>query len=411
MRRGRGRSAMGALLAAAMGVLATSAARSTPPEPIPRLALLGRSLPSPRGETSPTPTLTLDRELNAQTHQLLSRARPERGAAIVVDVETGRILAIDEIGASDPTLETESLLFDAISPAASLMKLVTTAALYERSDVTPSLRVCTRGALRLIEEEHLSPPRGPGVYCSAFGQALAVSKNAAYAQLAHKKLTPALLLGTAESLGWNRPLLLEARGALGELRVPSEPLAFARTSAGFGHSRLSVVGGAQLALTVATGGRLRALHATLPAADAPGSLPEREPRVLSTTTARRLTRSMEMTVEFGTAAEAFRDESGQPYLPNIPVAGKTGTLRPERGGPTASWFLGFAPSTKPRVVVSVVLWNSDLWHQKGAMVGRDLLRAFFHSRGATGVTRPVAAPARTELPSARARSATDPSEG
>ncbi len=393
------------MVLAALAVFPATAARSSPGEKHPRLALLGRAPLVPEAELGSEPRLTAERELNAQMHHLLSRARPERGAAILVEVESGRVLAMDEIGAAD--LETDSLLFDARSPAASLMKLVTTAALYERTDVTPTLRVCTRGALRLIEEEHLTAPRGSGVHCSAFGQALAVSRNAVYAQLAHRKLTPAMLLGTAESLGWNRSLLLETRGTAGELRVPNEPLPFARTAAGFGDSRLSVVGAAQLALTIASGGRLRALRATLPPEDAPGALPEHEPKVLSATTVRRMTRSMEMTVEFGTAAEAFRDERGQPYLPNVPVAGKTGTLRPERGGPTSSWFVGFAPSNKPRVVVAVVLWNSDLWHQKGNMVARDLLRAFFHARGANGVTSPLPGGSKPDAPS----TASTPSKG
>lgn len=398
---------LSALLVSLLGLPAVPARSKTLPE-FERQLLVGRA--SPVGnEGGPPPRLTQDPELQRQLRHLLARARPERGAALLVDVESGRILAMDEIGAPDPTLETGSLLFDALSPAASLMKLVTTAALYESSDVTPALRVCTRGALRLIQDEHLTPPRGPGVHCAPFGQALAVSKNAAYAQLAHRKLTVETLLGTAESLGWNRRLLLETRGTLGSLRVPREPLAFARTAAGFGDSSLSVVGAAQLALTVASGGRLRALHGTLPDDDAPGTLPEYEPRVLSSTTVRRITRSMEMTVEFGTAAETFRDERGEPYLPNIPVAGKTGTLKPEKSGPTTSWFVGFAPSNRPKVVVAVVLWNSDRWHQKGNMVGRDLLRTYFHARGAPGVTTPLPPRTPSVSPASREPLAKSPS--
>jgi cell division protein FtsI/penicillin-binding protein 2 len=308
---------------------------------------------------------------------------------MVVEVATGRVLAAVEIGARPEDVEGNSLLLDPVSPAASLMKLVTTAALYETTDVTPRLKVCTRGGVRLIEENHLQPQHGPGVSCSPFGHALATSRNAAYAQLAAQKLTPASLRRIASSLGLNRPLLLDASGTVGTLSVPDSGLQFARTAVGFGDSRLSVAGAAQLALTIAAGGKQRAMHLAMRPSDAPGSIPEVEPQVLTATTVRRLTRAMEMTVEFGTAAEVFRTESGAAYLPGISVAGKTGTLRPSETKTTSSWFTGFAPSQRPEIVVSVVLLNSDLWHQKGNSIARDIFRAYFASQGHRGVTPPL----------------------
>ena len=62
---------------------------------------------------------------------------------------------------------------------------------------------------------------------------------------------------------------------------------------------------------------------------------------------------MEVTVRRGTCWRAFHDEQGRPYLPHIPVAGKTGTLGEQDA--TFSWFVGFAPSTRPEIVISVLL--------------------------------------------------------
>jgi peptidoglycan glycosyltransferase len=277
-----------------------------------------------------------------------------------------------------------------VAPAASVFKLVTTIALYEHSDVTPATRICTHGGLRSIQLEHLTPPRGQGVVCSSFHQALGTSRNAAYAQLASRHLRPLDLLETAEKLGFNRPLSADLPGSLGSLRVPEEALPFARTAAGFENSRLSVLGAAQLALDIARGGQRVPLSFLSERSD---SLPRVEPKAspsFSGRTAARLVRSMEFTVHSGTAHDSFIDDDGHRPLGSIQVAGKTGTLRPDAPGTTASWFVGFAPSRNPRVVVSVVLLNSDLWQQKGQQLARDLLRFYFARQGQAGVVSPLA---------------------
>jgi cell division protein FtsI/penicillin-binding protein 2 len=107
-------------------------------------------------------------------------------------------------------------------------------------------------------------------------------------------------------------------------------------------------------------------------------------------TARRLRRMMEITVHSGTCLEAFSDPNGRSYLSGIRVAGKTGTLKPTSHGPTTSWFIGFAPSRSPELVVSVMLENSPVWRRKANHVARDVMRAYFHTR--PGVTHPFEAP-------------------
>jgi cell division protein FtsI/penicillin-binding protein 2 len=98
---------------------------------------------------------------------------------------------------------------------------------------------------------------------------------------------------------------------------------------------------------------------------------------------------MEVTIEGGTAYTAFHDDLGNPLLPGIRVAGKTGTLKPSDSTGAASWFVGFAPSRSPRVAVSVLLENGAVWRRKAAEVARDALRSYFAARGARGVAPPT----------------------
>jgi cell division protein FtsI/penicillin-binding protein 2 len=332
-------------------------------------------------------TLTLDRGLQEKTRRLLKGAQPAAGAAVLIDVETNAVLAMVEIGDSP-----KSLLFEPVAPAASVFKLVTTAALYEHSTLTPRSKICTEGGIRRIDRDHLVPARGPEAHCTRFGDALGHSRNAVYAQLATQNLLRSDLVEMADALGFNRRLPFDVNARFGSLEVPFEDLAFARTAVGFENSRLSVLGAAELALTVAHEGEVHPLHVARDddpqSAQAEGSLPSVR-RAFSERTALRLTRMMEVTVESGTARNAFSDERGRSYLGSVKVAGKTGTLQPDDAGPTASWFVGFAPSRAPQIAISVLLLNPELWHQKANQVARDLLRVYFAERGAPGVTSPL----------------------
>ena len=55
-------------------------------------------------------------------------------------------------------------------------------------------------------------------------------------------------------------------------------------------------------------------------------------RVIEESTASQVTTMMENTVESGTSYRSFHDKAGKPYLPDIRVAGKTGTLTKPAAG-------------------------------------------------------------------------------
>ncbi len=323
--------------------------------------------------------LGLDLDLQQDLKRLLRWARPVAGAATLVDVASGQILAAAEVGDSPA-----SLLFDPVAPAASVFKIVTTAALYERTSISPVTSICTKGGLKGITRRHLHPASGPGTVCSPFAHALGVSRNAVFAQLATQELMRQDLVEIGSELGFNAALPMDAPGSVGQLQVPYNDLEFARAAAGFKGSQLSVFGGAHLALVVATGGTSRTMHFARETKGLP-----RDRQVLSRRTARRLRDAMEVTVHSGTARSSFVDPQGHSRLGPIQAAGKTGTLQPSPGKPTASWFIGFAPSNRPMVVVSVLLQNPARWHRKGHQLARDLLATYFRSRGVEGLDVPL----------------------
>jgi len=352
----------------------------------------GATAPLERGGVA---ELTLDPKLQRAARRLLALARPERGAVTMIHARSGRLLAWAETSSSGRAAALET----SRQPAASVFKLVTTTALLEEGVVTPRTEVCTAGGNHRIERRHLEVPKSGRVICAPFGLALGHSRNAAYAQLATRHLSRDELEDTAQRFGFNQPLPFDVKIPLGTLTIPYGDLDFARTAAGFSGSTLSPLGAAQLAYTVAAGGRKIRLRIVgrSDAFEAPSSR-EMLGRVTDEWTANRLLKMMEVTAREGTSAEVFRDETGRPYLPNIRVAGKTGTLKPSSREPTTSWFTGFAPSRRPEVVVSVMLVNGGVWRRKANELARDMMRAYFHDRGRRGVSDPFEDPALPQKP-------------
>ncbi len=345
------------------------------------------------GVTAPTSSgdrarLTVSPSLQRTAATLLARANPVSGAIVAADARTGRILvwADRRQGGGRPG----SVLAERQAPAASVFKIITTTALLERGNVHPQKRVCWSGGEHGISRRHLAAPVRGKIQCGPFGQALGYSRNAVFAQLATNNLMHSDLVETLERFGFNAPVPFDASVQLGKVSVPFDDLGFARTAAGFENSTLSPLGALSLAYDIAAGGQAIRLRIVEQAGSY--SAPAKRQfvrRVMSQHTAANLRWMMEVTVHSGTSLEAFSDESGQSYLGKVRVAGKTGTLQESSGSPTTTWFVGFAPSRDPQIVVSVLIENGAVWRRKANEVARDLLRAYFAAQGVYGVSDPL----------------------
>ncbi|MEZ4226591.1 MAG: penicillin-binding transpeptidase domain-containing protein [Polyangiaceae bacterium] len=348
---------------------------------VSRATLHGGTYVAPTADGSDV-ALTLDPQLQRAAGQLIAQANPAAAAVIVVHAPTGRVLALVERTPKGGSYG--DLLLRPGAPSASVFKIVTTAALLQRGHVSPKQKVCTAGGERRIERRHLEAPKTRDSQCGLFFSALGHSRNAVYAQLVTSSLMRADLEGTIDDFGANGAALFDLPARNGSIRLPYNDLAFARTAAGFENVKLSAIGAAQLAAVVMSGGKRMAFHVLRDTADAA------EPQqVLTPATAQVMRRMMEVTVHAGTSLEAFSAPNGQSYLGPVRVAGKTGTLRPDSNTETSSWFVGFAPSRQPEVLVSVVLQNGKVWRRKANELARDVLRVWFARRGVRGVTDPL----------------------
>jgi peptidoglycan glycosyltransferase len=321
--------------------------------------------------------LTLIPELQNAAERLVAEADPIQGAAVMVSVADGRVLALAgrnrASAANDPSLATT-----AWAPAASVFKLITTAALLD-AGLRPDTRVCYHGGVHSVEADNLEDHPAADGRCKSLGYGLAKSQNAIIARLAHDYLDAPALERTARAFGFGAAPAFDLPTAASTLSLPADDLGFARTAAGFWNSKLSPLHGALVAATIARGGEAidprlveRVVDGNgrvvqIPAAAAPH-------RALDADTARQLGQMMIGTTEWGSATRAFRDPSThRRRLAGVRVAGKTGTLTGKNPALAYSWFVGFAPADKPEVAFAVLLGRADEADIRAAEVARALL--------------------------------------
>jgi cell division protein FtsI/penicillin-binding protein 2 len=266
---------------------------------------------------------------------------------------------------------------DAFAPSASLFKLVTASALLEGAKVTPLTRECFDGGEHELRPADLDRR---GSTCSTVGEALGHSYNVVFARLAKRHLAPAELRRFAAALGFSGEVPIDVPVEGSVVHIPDDPFGMARASAGFWNGRLVPLGGVFAMQTIANDGERIRLSLVDAASGRVSS-----GRAVASSTARALTQMLEVTTRRGTAAKAFHRPDGSPYLPQIAVAAKTGTLVGGSPSRMYSWFAAFAPSTKPEIAVCVMLGNDLHWRTKANIVGRDVLGAYFNVPSSPGL--------------------------
>ncbi|MFW5739650.1 MAG: penicillin-binding transpeptidase domain-containing protein, partial [Myxococcota bacterium] len=162
---------------------------STPPEPrrteetdllhrvqVDRMQLDAwrATAPAPNGHVA---ELTLDVDLQRRTDALWAKRGIPQGAALLLDLRTGRMLVYSAARTNDG--QDPRTVADA--PAASVFKVITAAALVERDKVKPSTVQCYRGGRSRIKLRELVPDEQRDRSCATVSEAMGQSLNTVFA--------------------------------------------------------------------------------------------------------------------------------------------------------------------------------------------------------------------------------------
>lgn len=382
--------------------LPTTLSKSAPlePGPPPDADLSGLDLMRmelrPQRVTAPLPggrtaELTLDPVVQRAALRVMKKyAVPEAGV-VALDPKTGEVLAY-------ASHITDGAKFDvnarAEAPAASVFKVVTASALVEKSGLNDETEQCYRGGRSAILADELRDDPERDKWCATLGVALGRSLNVVFGRLAQKHLTAEDLTEVGGALGFGAPIPFAVENEAPKISIPDDPLEFARTAAGFWNTSLSPLAAASLVQTIANDGvtlRPRIVRSVTRGRETLYEFP-REPvvirRALEESTAEEVTTMMVHTVSGGSAYKTFHDRKGRAFLPDIEVAGKTGTLTRHEKNRHYTWLVAFAPARDPEIAVAALVVNTPKWRIKGPLLAREVMRAYFSERGRPGVSAP-----------------------
>jgi len=338
-----------------------------------------------------TAELTLVPHYQRAALNYLRAGRMVEGAVVMTDVKTGKVLVWASVVEEGPRRDIAA---EATAPSASVFKIMTASALVE-AGLSANTKQCYSGGEHRLTMANLVDDKKRDKWCATLGQAMGRSLNTVFARLALRNLDRDKLGGVASRYGYGQDVPFDVKIGKSELSFPEDELGFARTAAGFWNSTLSPFQGANIATTIANNGEMLRLYVVDRVKDEVGDIyhgPTKRQvlrRVVDEATANQVLSMMEQTVEGGTSYRSFHDRNGKPYLPDIRVAGKTGTLtKPGPDGPFYTWWVGFAPSRNPEVAVSVMVANRATWRVKATHVACNMLRTYFADKGAKGVSDP-----------------------
>ena len=324
---------------------------------------------------------TLDPAVQKFATSVLEDNDVPAGAVVLLNASTGRVIALAQHTRDGAKPD---VAFDPSPPAASLFKIVTTAALLERTDVTVDTVQCYHGGSQRLETHNLIDSARDDSACASVTEALGHSINAVFAKLSDRFLKPQTLREYAERFGFNQLLPFDFGVRQSTAEIPDERLERARAAAGFWHSHLSPLHAAMIAQSIAhNGAMLRPFIVDKVIGPDGATVFENKPqlyaRPISKATAARLRTAMRETVERGTARKAFHrgDLRG---LKGISVAGKTGTLDGTDPYRAYSWFVGLAPADAPEVAIAVLVVNEPLWRIKSSETAARVLNKYFSSK-------------------------------
>ncbi|MCP3984397.1 MAG: hypothetical protein GY723_08405 [bacterium] len=333
---------------------------------------------------------TLDPDLTQKIWKVLDRGRVELGHVLVMDAQTGELLAYVS---TDPERFPPGKAY----PAASLVKVVTAAALLDKRPSAAHETCRFTGGRYRLRRSHLDPPQRGGNQDN-LRKALTTSNNKCFAQYAVHRIGRDSLLRAIDRFGFLSPPA--GHHVAGEVTVQAEDrLELGELGSGLDGLRITPLHAVQLAGVLAHGNKLQPRWVSRIESEDGALLPLDPPkapvRVLTTSLADDLRKMLVDTTRRGTARKAFRTRRGHPLLKGIDVAGKTGSLNGTDPTGRYEWFIGVAPAEAPRIAVATVAVQGPLFWMSGSQLAAEVFKVAFCPKGVCSPEPPQERRART----------------
>ena len=343
------------------------------------------------GEKSPGDNVitTLDTRLQQVAYNAL---KGYRGAVVVMEPKTGKILAMVSLPSYDPNKieeQWETLVEDkdnkspllnratqGLYPPGSTFKLLTTLAYMRQNPSYDSYVYNCNGAIEedgMVIHDHSS--RGHGEV--DLTRSLAKSCNTSYSNIG-RSLDPDQFYALAEEFLFNKNLpitMASSKSSFTLRKANSSAKEAMQTAIGQGKTLITPLHNAMIVSTIANGGAMMKPYVVDYVENAYGGVvktysPQLYSNPMTPQEAEYIGGMMRKVVTEGTAIKLMNMKAE--------AAGKTGSA--DHGKEKAhSWFVGYAPYDNPEIAVSIIVESVGTGSEYAVPIAREIFEAYFNS--------------------------------
>ncbi len=335
---------------------------------------------------------TLVPEVQEAMEKLFELYRPDYGAFVALDPETGRVLSLVSY-IRDESSKLGNLALRGTFPAASIFKVVTATAALDSGKLNPESVIAFNGGDHTLYKRNVTSfTKNRWSRLMSVKRAFAKSVNTVFGVVGIQHVGEVGMEDYAERFLFNQEIPGDIPAQAGTFEMPREDaFAIAEVASGYNRwVRMSPLQAALIASAVANDGVIMQPHVVdsllkwdgTDAVDASGGPLYRAEKqtasaVMRPETAYEVRKLMRETVQAGTAVGAFAGINHRVRSDVFEIGGKTGSLRGTDPVGNTDWFVGYALAEGSRVAIAALTVNIEKWRIKSSRIARHFLESYY----------------------------------
>ncbi len=344
------------------------------------------------GDGPVTVFTTINPSIQKNLIGLFNRYSPLLAAGVVIDATTGAVLAM---GNHTGNMQNETVLpgatgnycLSARFPAASLIKIVTAAAVLERKGFDSVKSLPVSGQYYTLYKHQLGLKRAryrskPITLEKAFSKSI----NPFFGKLGIHYLTEKEFDEVAEAFLFNVPVDFDMPLGKSNTFDPDTQFERAELACGFNtRTTISPLHAALIAALPVTEGKIMKPYLVekiigFDNQDVYTAGPETLSKPLSSSSVKGLYRLMQATIRKGTARKSFSHLKKSRHYGGWSLGGKTGAINLPGCQRRCEWFAGFAENGDTKLAISLVVVHGDLRKVRPSFVAAEIFRGCFEQQ-------------------------------
>lgn len=326
---------------------------------------------------------SFDQKLQQEMESLFEQYKPDYGAFVAMDAETGRILSV--VSFSTHSDVDDNLAFRATFPSASVFKVVTAAAAIEDEKYSGDTLIAFNGANHTLYKHNiLKNPINRWTRKITLKEAFSKSINTVFGRIGAFSVGSSHLREYADRFGFNHPIQADFNFQEGRAPIPDDAWGLSQTASGYTQDNtMSPMQGALIAAAIGNGGKMMEPFLVKSVYSVDGKeLYTAEPKVaelsVDSNTAAEIQGLMRETVLHGTSMKSFHGFNKGKFA-DVVVGGKTGTLTGSDPRGRYDWFVSFANGRGHKIALAALTVHQKFWRVKSSYLVRRAIEEYFGS--------------------------------